>query len=438
MIKLKIGDNYLVCDGKESNLQLFINYMMTVFEKHNSVALILNGSVDNLSRGKENDYIPFLRENKINKVYILTYTDTHKRNLYYDYYKNKIRDLLYKLGNSGISYSVININKKMNNRKYKIGQDFYDLLSQDENNILYHIDNLGEYKKMCARLKDIPAELRAIDANIRKMSKEKKITDRKITMKDLEYLNMIDNIELSSRGDLILNIKRLFLYPSEQLGRCIRDTCFENNKYLFKAASYIYQGGNFGMVPTRIVIHRDFRPEFIDSLEHDFDDLFEVNNWSNVGYLHFGKGHLCGGEFNDVIAHTKEHGLEYYFLCLKQYITTANMRDIAGVHIWWYPIYDEDWNLLYCAGLDALRDKIISITDDLKLKEDLKNMTIQEFLNWKKEKDINFHSFSIDGKYKSGSISSSNVRNDEEDNFLKVCKKIDIDLYNKIIERNDK
>ena len=92
-------------------------------------------------------------------------------------------------------------------------------------------------------------------------------------------------------------------------------------------------------------------------MDHQWDDMMKRNNWSTIGYT-FGQNHLCGGEFNDVMAHTAEHGLEYFFMCFKQYITTANMRDYAGRKVWWYPIYDKDGKMMYCAALDILRDTI--------------------------------------------------------------------------------
>ena len=188
------------------------------------------------------------------------------------------------------------------------------------------------------------------------------------------------------------------------------------------------------MPGTKIKVYPNFIPEFIDTKNHDFDDMFEINNWSNVGYLHFGKGHLCGGEFNDVISHAGEYGLEYYFLALRQYITTANMRDTAGVRIWWYPIYDEEDNLVYCAGLDILRKAIMdSSSFSPEQKSRIADMSIQEFLDWKKSMGIKFREFTdkIPSKFRSG---NQRTRSGRGDDFLEVLQEKEPELYKTIMK----
>ena len=181
------------------------------------------------------------------------------------------------------------------------------------------------------------------------------------------------------------------------------------------------------MVGTKIAIRPNFTPEFIETLDHKFDDMFARNNWSNVGYLHFGKGHLCGGEFNDVIAHTAEHGLEYYFICLKQYITTANMRDYAGKKVWWYPIYDDDNNLVYCAGLDILRDNLLSQPISDEYKRELEGLDWEGFLRWKQNHNVSFNN--LQTPYNSDSVSGYSGK---EDMFLEFCKEHKPELYKEL------
>ena len=436
MIRLKVGDNYLVCNEKETYISYPITFLMSCFNKHNStaIAVVFDGKRFMTSQTfikEATDALKMLKESSIPKEVYLLYIKIDVKPTKRSYFVSPIPFYINVLREEGIQVKVIDLNHIINKREFKIGLDVYNTLSRDKNSLLYHLPQLGDYKKISARQKNILPELKVVENNIKNLSKEKKTFDRKITLKDLEYLHLIDDVKLLNTGSIQVDIKPLFLFSSEKLGQCISRTCFEENPYLFKAASYIYQGYNFGMVGTRININTKFTPEFIETHNHDFDDMFKINNWSTIGYLHFGKGHLCGGEFNDVIAHTAEHGLEYYFLCLKQYITTANIRDYAGYRIWWYPIYDKDWNLVYCAGLDHLRNVLIRETSNENLKEELSNMSIQEFLDWKKLHDINFGDYNF--QYRSTNISFCN--NTGKDNFLEVCKTKDIDLYNRIMER---
>ena len=183
------------------------------------------------------------------------------------------------------------------------------------------------------------------------------------------------------------------------------------------------------MVGTRILVRPDFRPEFIETVDHQFDDMFARNNWSNIGYLHFGKGHLCGGEFNDVMAHTSEHGLEYYFICLKQYITTANMRDYAGRKVWWYPIYDKQGKMVYCAGLDILRDYVLNSGISREEKEKVEKMSWEELQTWRHNHKVRFGDFNT--QWGSDSVGSYSGK---DDNFLEVCKVKDPALYEEIMK----
>ena len=417
MIKLKIGDNYLITTNKDPNMDNFIIYMMGCFNNSNKVAIgidlihhIPSPSVQNIF----DDYIKALKEEKITEVYMLL--DIHKK--FWKNYENIFRDFLKKVYEAipVIKITVIRITRQKLSREYKIAQNLYDVLTLDKRNILHYLPKLDEYKKYSNRYKAIPGELKIINESIKKLSKEEKICEKKVTLKDLEYLNLIDNAEL--RGDdLILDIKPLPIYPSEPLGKVFTLDSFKNNKYLAQAAKYLYQGCHFGMVGTTICIHPNFTPEFIETRDHTWDDMMRRNNWSSIGYLHFGQGHLCGGEFNDVIAHTKEHGLEYYFNCLKQYITTANMRDYAGKKVWWYPIYNDKHELVYCAALDILRDELLDLGISREEKQKVENMSWDDFLIWKQNHNVSFKN--IDTHYTSDRPGCHSMK---QDMFLEYCK----------------
>ena len=428
MIKLKIGDNFLLTTNQDRMMKDFIIYTMSCFKGHNKLLLGFDPTFRN---DDYPDYLKTLREEQPKELFVLIDMSPRprfsKEQIGMAYliglktFMLKVKELL-----PNTKLAVVKIHIKKDSREYKIGKEVYETLEANDKSILKHLDKLDEYKHFANRYKAIPGELKVINENIKQMSKVKKVCDRVITLEDLKYLNLIDTATLHN-DSLIITIKPLPIYPSEPLGKCIDKKSFERNKYLAKAAEYIYKGCHFGMVGTKIAIRPNFTPEFIETLDHKFDDMFARNNWSNVGYLHFGKGHLCGGEFNDVIAHTAEHGLEYYFMCLKQYITTANMRDYAGRKVWWYPIYDDNNNLVYCAGLDILRDSLLSQSLPMEYKEEIKNLDWEGFLKWKNNHGASFNN--LQTSYNSDSVNSYSGK---EDAFLEYCKEHNPELYEEL------
>ena len=428
MIKLKIGDNFLITTHQDKQMRNFIIYTMSCFKLHNKTLLGLDlGS----HRDTEyQDYIKAIKESNPSELYILLNLEGQGDVYKVMAFKQALKHFMYRLNEIGhqVPVRIVKVNNMIQSREFKIGAQIYDTLALDAKSLLHHLDKLDEYKHFSSRYKSIPGELKVINENIKQMSKEKKVCDRIITLEDLEYLQLIDEAHLEGEN-LILTIKPLSIFPSEPLGKCFDKRSFENNKYLFRAASYLYRGYNFGMVGTRIAVRPDFRPEFIETLDHQFDDMFARNNWSNIGYLHFGKGHLCGGEFNDVMAHTSEHGLEYYFICLKQYITTANMRDYAGRKVWWYPIYDKEGKIVYCAGLDILRDYVLNSGIPSAEKEKVQNMTWEEFQDWRTRRGVGFGGFNT--QWGSDSVGSYSGK---DDCFLEVCKTRDPELYEELMK----
>lgn len=419
MLKLKIGDNFLITTEKDREMSTFIIFTMGCFSLHNKTLV----GIDNkyIQANGIGNFVKSVKDSHLSELYILVKTKSN------DLLPEIIKAFL--LESPETKIHIVKMDRLLDTREYKLAEMVYGSLKQDENSIIHHLDKLDEYKKFANRYKAIPSELKVVNENIQKMGKENKTCEKNITLEDLRYLDLIDKVQLE--GDcLILDIKPLRIYASEPLGKVITYDTYASNKYIRKATEYIYKGCHFGMVKTRIAIHPDFRPEFIDTLDHQWDDMFKVNNWSTVGYLHFGKNHLCGGEFNDVIAHTGEHGLDYYFLCLKQYITTANIRDYAGLKVWWYPIYDDNEELVYCAALDILRDALIEsgkVTG--KMAQEIKNMSLKEFQEWRLSKNIYFTNINL--RYTSSDV-RTHSRN--EDSFLKWCEENDKELYNELKE----
>ena len=432
MIKLKIGDNFLITNTRDEEVNTFIPYIMGCFHLHNKNIFGLDARIlyTDIS-----EYVNFIKQERLSELFMLVNFDSLRRMS-----GNSITNWQVLMANCiqclqdacpQMSIKVIKIHNQLRSKEYKLAQDMYFALCKDKKSILYHLKHLDEYKVFQTRFKAIPGELKVVNDSLKQMGKIKKVCDRNVTLTDLEYLNLIEKAELSG-PDLIVQIKPVEIYPSEPLGKCISKSSFENNPYLFKAASALYQGGNFGMVGTKVIIHPDFRPEFIETIDHQWDDMMKRNNWSTIGYLHFGQNHLCGGEFNDVMAHTAEHGLEYFFMCFKQYITTANMRDYAGRKVWWYPIYNKDGKMMYCAALDILRDKIIktgSVSEETR--EKLMAMSWEDFQQWRLNKGYGFNR--LETQYTSDNISTY-TDNGQGDMFLNVCRERDPELYKKIME----
>ena len=256
MIKLKIGDNFLLTTHTDAEMQNFVVYMMGCFRLHGKVAIGLD-----LINHRSPDYMEYhkaIREANPSELYILVNVPDIKKDEYrYMSYNSSLRGFLFNLKQQqpNTQPRVIRINNLMESKEFKLAQQVYNTLILDKKNLLAHLDKLDEYKTFSNRFKAIPGELKVINENIKAMSKEKKVCDRVITLKDLEYLQLIDEAHLEGEN-LVLTIKPLPIFASEPFGKCFDKRSYENNKYLFRAASYLYRGYNFGMVGTRILPYR--------------------------------------------------------------------------------------------------------------------------------------------------------------------------------------
>lgn len=436
MIKLKIGNNYLITSSNNSleGLKTTMAYMMGCFKGSGNVVLSTECiGVDETIY----EYARFIRDNNIKKIFLV-----HKIDVLYIKRKNRqearnlindskwfIKHIIQELRNviPDIEVKVVNLNAYFKAPEYLLALQLWNELLLDKDSILSVFPLLDRYKQISTRVKQIPEEMKIFANDIERLKKKKDICDRVSSLESLKYLQLID--EASGVGTTLnLTIKELPIYPSEPLGKVFSKETFKRNPYLYKVAKYIYSGCHFGMPKTKIKIGSDFKPVFLETVDHTFDKMFKYYNWSTIGYPHFGVGHFCGGEFNDTIAHAKEYGLEYYFLCLKQYLTTANMRDTAGYRVWWYPIYNEQNELVYCAGVD------IAIEEDLKQSPDLyaewsnktwdEKVKICQHLNWgtspiRQYQEVDYYS-----------------NRGSEDAFLALLQEKEPEEYKKIMERS--
>ena len=435
MLRLKVGKNYLLLNYSTADKFLFdkaIPYMMGCFQGTNALASCLSAGAFNADEICKN-----MDALKTNKLYMLRYVDIlelkkNETKLGYndilEYERSMIKKEISLIKNIKplAEIKIININAYASTPAFNVATILYNKLKDDPNSILSVLPRLQTYKTMSQRFAAIPNEIKIIDNDIKRMSKEVTVCDRVDTLESLKYLQLIDSAKMHGSG-LRLTIKPLTITPSEPLGEVFDACYFRSNPYLYKAASYIYQGCHFGMPATEIEIDTTFRLRFIQTLDHRFDKMFARHNWSKIGYPHFGDGGFCAGEFNDTMAHAREYGLGYFFISLKQYLGTANMRDLAGVKVFWYPIYNDQGEMVYCAGLDAAIEEYVKNYNPTRYEE-LKTMT------WE-QKAENMKDFSYDRseimRFGAGNLSYSYHG---EDSFLKVCQEQDIDLYNKIME----
>lgn len=433
MLKLKVGQNFLYTPKNISKITLKqgISFMMSNLTGKGKLCYILESGIKDkqiieLSRNLRND--------NINVLYVLTYLDSTKKNKgnkwVIDELKNRIsffRQFIYSEC-PNLKMHFIKMDVSYNKKVRDIADNIIAGLMVDKNSILSHYDILDDYKTFKQRMEQIPAEIKAIDEGMAKLRKGSKVCERKIGLKTLEPLKLIKNARVDG-GNLILTLYPQKIKPSEKLGTWISESTFQNNKYIRRVAELLYQGYDFGIKETIIRITSTFKPEFIDTVDHGFDYMMRKNNWSSVGFLHFGKDHLCGGEFNDVIARAKEYGLEYYFIAFKQYITTANVRDYAGKKVWWYPIYDDDGKIIYCAALDIYKDFI----PDENIRQNCENMTWEELLEFSNKHTDYWNC--IPSRFMSSELPTS--FGSKTDHFIEYCKNNNVELYNRIIERNN-
>lgn len=433
MLRLKIGQNFLLTEYNEDMKRVLRNtipYMMACFKGVGKMA-----TTPDCYNARE--IVKTLQELRVNELYILQHTDILQIANKYDK-RDYVAEMKYFLQkriketldlDPSIKIKVINTNAYYQRGEYKLAQDLYDRLLEDNTSILSALPNLEMYKTMTKRLAAIPEEIKVIDNDLRKLNKEKAVCDRTVSLKAIEYLKLINSARLNGNS-LELVINKLPIYPSESLGKIFSHDEMRRNPYLYKAAKYIYQGGHFEMVPTRIRVGSNFYPEFVETIDHRFDSMLKNHNWSTIGYPHFGVNHFCAGEFNDVIAHGREYGLDYYFIALKQYLTTANMRDTAGYRVWWYPIYNDAGEMIYCAGFDIALEEFVR-----KVNPDLYNY-VKAMPSWEDRIDylssrINFREEMI---LQWGCSRLSYYHSHNDDSFLAVCQEKEPEVYEEIMK----
>lgn len=445
MIKLKVGKNYLITNNDRpanmSDILYPITFMSAFFQGDNQVCVDF---VTVMNMNESIQLVKYITQSNIMDLTILTYIPfdairARRRHEGLESYQYAIRDFISRLRESNplIQTKVIMVNKYQKSPLFNITYNMLKGLSQDKRFLLYHLKDLPVYKDFVTRNQEIPKEIEVIENEIKKITNKKEdVCAESIDMARLNRLKLIKDVTVNENEELQLTILPLKITPAHQLGKCWGQSAIEDIKYLYEAIKHYYLGYKFYMCETIIVIDRSFNVKVKKVLDPRFENLLTSTGWAGPGYCHVGYYSKCYGEFNDVIARAKELGLEYYFIGLKQYLTTANVLDSAGDNVWAWPLVDENNNIVYSALLDRARDYLLDGNPgDLSeiTREQLRNMSYDEILTFISQKGWKCSSLrgNRNGPDTIGYSSSG------RDNFLAICKKREPDIYNQIMERGE-
>ena len=175
MLKLKIGQNYLLIDHtrRDPSNYVAIAYMIGCFRGHNKVACYLTNqtNIRDLAKMVNESHISSLHllwnmefkhnKNKIKQLKGRSYVEGMA--MYYEqirYNKNAIKDRIHELQElvPNLKIKVISMNNMFQSGEYRAAVALMEVLKKDTTNILSVLDNLEIYKKMSQRYASIPKE----------------------------------------------------------------------------------------------------------------------------------------------------------------------------------------------------------------------------------------------------------------------------------------
>jgi hypothetical protein len=446
MIKLKVGKNYLITNNDRpaniSGILYPITFMSSFLEGENKTC------IDLVTAETMNDIVMLSKyaiQLNMLDVTVLTHLDmnvirSRHMNGQLENFQYVVRDFIKRLreGNPLINVKVIMINKYQKNPLFTTTYNMLASLAQDKRFLLYYLQDLPIYKDFVTRNQEIPKEMEVIDNEIKKLTnKREEVCGESIDMRRINKLKLIKDVKVNEMDELQLNIHPLYITPAHQLGKCWSQEAIADVKYLYETIKHYYLGYKFRMCETVITINRTFNVKVIKVVDPRYELLLSGTGWAGPGYCHIGYNSHCYGEFNDVIARAKELGLEYYFIGLKQYLTTANVLDSAGDNIWAWPLVDENDNIVYSALLDRARDYLLSNSNPGDLsptdKEMLRAMTFNELFDYIQKRG--WKASNLRGNYNGPDTMSYSSRS--TDGFLAICKKREPEIYDKIMERGE-
>ena len=148
MIKLKIGDNFLITTHEDKMMKDFIIYTMSCFTGHNKILL----GFDALYHSRNNDFADYLkavRDEQPQELFILI--DLTARDRYVEE-KVKVQTMLglrtfttqLKETLPNIKLAVVKVHNKKDSREFKMANDVYNALEVNDKSILKHLSKLDE------------------------------------------------------------------------------------------------------------------------------------------------------------------------------------------------------------------------------------------------------------------------------------------------------
>ena len=178
MIKLKIGDNFLITNTRDEETTTFITYIMGCFHLHNKTIVGLDAKALYTDLA---DYYNFIKQERLTELYVLVnFNSLQKIGITtIGSWRSLFGSVMERLqaDNPQTNIKVIKIHNQLNTKEYKLAQDTFLALSKDKKSILYQLKHLDEYKQFQTRFKAIPGELKVVNDSLKQMSKIKKVCD---------------------------------------------------------------------------------------------------------------------------------------------------------------------------------------------------------------------------------------------------------------------
>jgi hypothetical protein len=107
------------------------------------------------------------------------------------------------------------------------------------------------------------------------------------------------------------------------------------------------------------------------------------------------------------------------------------MKDTAGFRVWWYPIYNDAGEMIYCAGYDIAIEEFIKRIDRNIYAEVTALPTWEEKITYLHQKRLSFNEGSI---LDWGCRNLSYYHDHKDDSFLQLCKETEPEIYAEIMK----
>ena len=228
MLKLKIGENYLAFDGKKNWYNdtsliksTFIPFMIGCFNKKGATCVPL--CFDTQKVFNPDNIVKIINEVNANEIYLLSYrsstTNLKKYKILVNdsfniQFSKKLKKVLERVNKKVI---VVNVNKYLSSREFKIGKNFSSALDANKTTVLSYLHVLEDYKRIKTRYEQIPGEIVAIDNSLKQLAKTPIINDTDLSsnFSKLEVLSLYCFKTLFAHLRKTIPLFDLILKPTE-------------------------------------------------------------------------------------------------------------------------------------------------------------------------------------------------------------------------------